>query len=107
VRLRDSFGRLPLFLALESGRSWPYGGIKELVRALPSSLAIKDTRTLLYPFMMAAVDSYSGERPQKSRRLSEGARRVDGENNTACVQLTTIFHLLLECPTLLNLGLTG
>jgi hypothetical protein len=107
VRLPDAFGRLPLFLALEYGRSWPYGGIKELVRALPSSLTTKDTRTLLYPFMMAAVDRESEERPQKLRRLSDGVRRDDEENDTASMQLTTIFHLLLECPTLLNLALTG
>jgi hypothetical protein len=107
VRLPDAFGRLPLFLALESGRSWPYGGIKELVRALPSSLTTKDTQTLLYPFMMAAVDRESGERPQKLRRLPDGVRRDDGENDTACMQLTTIFHLLLECPTLLKLASSG
>jgi hypothetical protein len=49
----------------------------------------------------------SGERPPKLRRLLDGARRDEGENDTACMQLTTIFHLLLECPTLLKLALSG
>lgn len=54
----DLSGRLPLHLALESGKKWNQG-ICNLVEVHPDSLACLDTATSLYPFMLAAQGEVS------------------------------------------------
>jgi ankyrin repeat protein len=49
----DLLGRLPLHLALSSGKSWK-DGVKELVEAYPDAMSSPDMSSKLYPFMMAA-----------------------------------------------------
>ena len=50
-------GRLPLSLAIESGKSWDKGGIRRLVKEAPQVLCIRDVKTHLYPFMLAAASA--------------------------------------------------
>lgn len=68
---RNLDGRLPLHLALESGKSW-YAGIEAIVSAAKDAVTVRDDIDMLYPFMLAAA--------------------VDG----SCV--TTIFELFRRCP---------
>ena len=52
----DGNGRLPLNLALVSGRTWR-SGIADILEACPDALfGTRDTATHLAPFMLAAVD---------------------------------------------------
>lgn len=110
----DKDGTYPLSIALSEGvkLSWFTGGVKELVQAVPSSLVAMDRRTGLYPFLLAAMDidcMVQLERPAKKRRFNMWVwddrldEQEDEENSRN--QLTTIFHLLKECPTLLDIAI--
>ena len=82
-------GRLPLHLALESGKTLE-NGVDALVEAFPESVRMRDPVTLLYPFQMAAV---------KRKGL------VDTTENSGEVDLAitnAIFILLLEAPELVT-----
>ena len=75
-------GRLPLHLALESGKTLD-NGVEALVEAFPESVRMRDPVTLLYPFQMAAVK----------------------RNNSDEVDLAitnAMFILLLEAPELVT-----
>ena len=50
-----SMGRLPLHLALSTGKGWNEG-IKDLVEVHPDSLIFPVPQCKLYPFMLAGVD---------------------------------------------------
>ena len=50
-------GRLPLDLALSSGQTWN-NGIALISEAAPSALQVRDVKTNLYPFMLAAVPTF-------------------------------------------------
>ena len=52
--MKDGHGRLPLFLALESGRTWNEV-IQLLLIAYPDALWEFDTRSGLRPFMLASI----------------------------------------------------
>jgi len=47
-------GRLPLFLAIESGRNWDEG-LSIIWKYYPEAAAIRDKATKMYPVMLAAV----------------------------------------------------
>jgi ankyrin repeat protein len=49
----DSTGRLPLHLAIASGKVWTHG-VKAILDANPDALMIQDSTTKLYPFLLAA-----------------------------------------------------
>jgi hypothetical protein len=105
----DASGRLPLQLALESGRTW-YSGIRELVAADPVCLTTPDRPTRLYPFQLAAARPRRGSLlpPQKKRRLSNGTTSEEeycDEWSTEEEHIGTIFHLLRECPNLVKSSL--
>lgn len=51
----DGSGRLPLNLALESGKRWVEGGVGDVVKAAPMALVTRDMKTHLFPFMIAAI----------------------------------------------------
>lgn len=53
AELSDPSGRLPLHLALMSGKGWS-DGIQQLIEAYPESLCLPDRSSRLYPFMLAA-----------------------------------------------------
>jgi hypothetical protein len=68
-------GKLPIHLALESGCLWD-SGIKSLFYSFPECRCMFDSRTLLFPFMISAVDSLSN--------------------------LDTLYHLVSEGPEMLK-----
>ena len=66
----DGNGRLPLNLALVSGRTWR-SGIAEILGACPDALfGTRDTATHLAPFMLAAVDQR--ELREHSQQTTDG-----------------------------------
>ena len=73
----DPHGRLPLHLALESGKRWTQG-IKDIISCYPEALGIPDCQTGLLPFQIAAM----GANPD----------------------LTTIFEVIRTNPSLLQLA---
>jgi len=79
-------GRLPLHLALESGKTLN-NGVDALVEAFPESVRMRDPVTLLYPFQMAAV-----------KRVDTTDTKNSGEVDLAITN--AIFILLLEAPEL-------
>jgi hypothetical protein len=52
--ITDSQGRLPLHLAIASGKRWSEG-VKAILEAYPDALSHKDVQTNLHPFLQAAV----------------------------------------------------
>jgi ankyrin repeat protein len=52
--VHDSEGRLPLHLAITSGKRWGEG-VKAILEAYPDALTFADSRTGLHPFLQAAV----------------------------------------------------
>ena len=108
VSTLDANGRLPLALALESGRSWYLGGVRELVHALPESLSTVDVGTGLLPFMLAAAADRNDELRSCKKRKGLNGSAVEGkESELHCDQLTTIFHLLLENPVMVLFGINS
>lgn len=57
ARMVDNEKRLPLHLAIESGRTWA-NGVEKIAIAEPLALETRDIKTRMYPFMLAAVPSY-------------------------------------------------
>jgi len=53
ARIRDSSGRLPVHLALKTGKRWNQG-VKELIRCYPEGLHVPGPSTKLVPFQLAA-----------------------------------------------------
>ena len=91
----DANGRLPLTLAILSGKAWERG-VKSLVDAAPQALLTRDVQTHLYPFMLAAVvGNGTGTGMNTSFLVDEGASHE-------LVSLSNIFHLLCEAPELLT-----
>ncbi|GFH59821.1 hypothetical protein CTEN210_16297 [Chaetoceros tenuissimus] len=50
--------RLPLHVAVEKGRSW-HNGVETIVNAEPMALQTRDMQTGLYPFQLAAIQSFN------------------------------------------------
>ena len=84
-------GRLPIHLALESGKTLD-NGVDALVDAFPESVRMRDPVTLLYPFQLAAVNRDSAV----DKIDSKTSREVDLAITNA------IFILLLEAPDLVT-----
>jgi ankyrin repeat protein len=57
ARMADKEKRLPLHLAVESGRTWA-NGVEKITIAEPLALETRDIKTKMYPFMLAAIPSY-------------------------------------------------
>lgn len=55
AKIRDGKGRLPLNVALESGKTWP-NGVRGIVKAHPEAAILVDPATNLYPFVTAACN---------------------------------------------------
>ena len=68
-------GRLPLHLAIESGRKWEYG-MEDIVYAGPNNLDCVDTHSGLVPFLHAA--------------------------SLPCTDLSTVYSILRENPAVLS-----
>ena len=71
--------RLPLDLALSSGRTWN-NGFALIVEAAPSALQVRDVKTIFYPFMLAAVPTF-------------------GWDNTS---IDTIYTILHDAPSVMQ-----
>lgn len=99
VKTLDSYGRLPLHYAIESGKTWfddshhnngdmggspspPSGtgaAIKLLVEAAPETLSIPDSKTGLYPFMSMLLMCGSSENSSSASCSSIDQRRKNAE----------------------------
>lgn len=104
--LGDSSGRLPVELALVSGRSWQTG-IQELVMANPSTLAQVDVTLGLYPFQLAALSKLprleeSDDRGKRRRLTNEICGPSTMTEADELEQLDTIYNLLRHCPALVH-----
>jgi ankyrin repeat protein len=53
AHIPDPSGRLPLHLALSSGKRWNEG-VQQLIAAYPDAVSLPDRSSKLYPFMLAA-----------------------------------------------------
>lgn len=79
-RISDSSGRLPLHLAIQSGKSY-HGALKYLFEEFPDAIAMRDGQHCLLPFMLAAscsttdsgTVSNSHSHPRASRSQTQGA----------------------------------
>lgn len=118
ARLPDPAGSttVPLHRALRSGRQW-HEGVRVLFEAAPDFLRSRDAETGLLPFMTAAVaveqeeeenvDRGICQRPDSAqqqllaRRDSVGRKSV--HRSDECTQLTTIYLILREDPTVIIL----
>ncbi len=86
-------GRLALHLAVEAGISWDEG-LSKIFDSAPCSLRIRDPKTGLLPFLLAAT-SGAGRPPfTHSRKEGEKTKDVDSVN--------TIFQLLRLGPDLIT-----
>ena len=85
----DGMRRLPLAVALDSGKTWDRGGVKEILDAHPDAIMARDPKSGLYPFMSAAMDRSN--------------RRGLGADDTSMTY--TIYELLQANPELVRLGL--
>jgi hypothetical protein len=56
--ISDPDGRLPLHIALTSGRTWN-NGVALIAKAEPSAVETCDSKMSMYPFMLAAIPTYS------------------------------------------------
>ena len=104
----DGEGRLPLHVVLEAGMQWAGEGARggcdgedgvgdslvpqSLMGVYPRALEIKDGKTGLLPFMMAAT-----------RKSSDGSNVPEDEGCTR--QLQTIYQLLLKAPNAIALSM--
>ena len=59
ARFLDADGRLPLQLAIASGKKWTTG-VKSLLEAYPDAIMLRDPVTNLYPFMLAGTVKKGG-----------------------------------------------
>jgi hypothetical protein len=114
---RKSNGRLPLHLAIESGKNW--NEIEGLVVAAERTLAIKDPVTGFFPFQLSAM--HKAIKPEQRRQFQWAAHNSvsDKEWKNASTllrnkmiraeqakyqrdKLTTIYQLILVRPDLLS-----
>lgn len=78
AKIPDSDGRLPFARAVESRKSWDEG-LRSLLWAAPEALSTRDTKTGMYPFMIAAVEHNASE--------------------------TTVYELIRLLPELISIGI--
>ena len=78
AKIPDSDGRLPFARAVESGKSWDEG-LRSILWAAPEALSTRDTKTGMYPFMIAAVEHNASE--------------------------TTVYELIRLLPELVSIGI--
>lgn len=90
--LPDNKGRLPLQLAIANGQSFHRGPLKSILYAAPHALTHTDKDTNLFPFMLAAATN-------EASYSRSGLQKTSDKNLD---QLTTIYLLLKEDPTLVS-----
>eukprot|EP00521_Asterionellopsis_glacialis_P015538 CAMPEP_0195309454 /NCGR_PEP_ID=MMETSP0707-20130614/38746_1 /TAXON_ID=33640 /ORGANISM="Asterionellopsis glacialis, Strain CCMP134" /LENGTH=456 /DNA_ID=CAMNT_0040373751 /DNA_START=492 /DNA_END=1862 /DNA_ORIENTATION=+ len=119
----DPQGRLPLYVALASGKTWDTG-VQILVQACPDVLLFgtRDIKTRLFSFLMAAVVVEYGEQfircKRRASRSIGGMWRLlppnakervfkEAQEEVEYLQLTTIFELLRAMPEVVRSGITS
>jgi hypothetical protein len=94
VHSKDDNNRLPLHYACELGLSWD-GGLKDILFANRNAVQVMDGKTLLYPFMLAAVSSES----KKDYGLEDSSKRTDGKQ----CDINVIYQLLRRYPNIITM----
>lgn len=97
----DYSGRLPVFIALESGLVWEEG-IDRLIALAPKSLVLRDPVTRLPAFLLAAT----GSERRVRRFVEDKSSSADHESYAGDARsLSTIFSLLRADPAQLQCGM--
>lgn len=91
AQTRDTSWRLPLNIAICSGKSWNQG-VKKLMTAYPDALMVQDSITGLYPFMLAALSV------EKDKKKVES----NSYNSNEETKLLTIYELLRSKPEVIR-----
>mmetsp|Transcript_21116 Transcript_21116/g.29833 ORF Transcript_21116/g.29833 Transcript_21116/m.29833 type:complete len:380 (+) Transcript_21116:56-1195(+) len=89
----DAEGRLPIHLAVESGKSWE-GVVQKLLALYPSAIMIQDGKESLYPFMIAALPK------EDQGNLRQTREAASNKASMSCQDLTSTFELLTADPSL-------
>lgn len=88
-------GQYPLFIALSSGVMWD-DGVESLIQAFPASLRVRDPRTDLFPFAVAA-QSRIDQRNQAKHMAPEVP------SSSPCLEVDIIYNTLRAEPSVLRL----
>jgi Ankyrin repeats (3 copies) len=111
--MADPLGRLPLHLALSTGKRWHSDGVQQLVEANAEAVTSIDPTCRLYPFMMAAaaVSACRASTVASSVRGNTITNNNDSDHmendDNDDDSLTTAFELLRCNPTVLSDIITG
>lgn len=108
--IADSRGQKPLFQALHCKRQW-FSGVQLILTSDRAPLREQDPETRLYPFMLAASPADDRrativERPRKRQKLDSCNDSSAGQEDLPRIQLTTIYRLLAEDPSVLSAALS-
>lgn len=92
-KIMDGQGRFLLNKAIENHVYWDTELINLIISAAPKVLEVRDKRTHLYPFMLAAVvsDNVSG-------KVGSSNNNISCEHNADYRQLETIYQILKANP---------
>jgi len=83
----DGIGRLPIHIAIQSGKSWEYV-LQKIFKANPNAILMRDGQHFLLPFMLAALSNgIHNQRASQFRRLPLNA------------ELSTALELLRADPS--------
>jgi len=114
LRMKTSEGKLPLHIAIESGKKW--NDLEVMINKAPETLSIPDSSTGLYPFQMAACGSSAVSKnkdicahmtKQKSKFTSteENAHKLSSLRKMYELEmLTNTFGLLKANPLAIELS---
>mmetsp|Transcript_7330 Transcript_7330/g.10710 ORF Transcript_7330/g.10710 Transcript_7330/m.10710 type:complete len:391 (-) Transcript_7330:92-1264(-) len=94
-RIPDSFDRLPLHLAIQSGKSY-HGALKVLFEEFPDSISMRDGQHCLLPFMLAALSS-----------ATDSGTMPGGSHNFPCLSRSQTERAVNSALELLKLDPSG
>jgi len=105
-KIADYYGRLLLAQVAEYRYIEVYK-IQQLIKRNPAAIYMKDPKTRLYPFMLAATcdgDCLSDQQEQRHHRRCKGRKisHWELESNFDLLQLNTVYVLLNAAPSLVN-----
>ena len=97
--MHDPLGRLPVHIALQTGKRWNEG-VRALIEASPDSVGVADPTSGLYPFMIAACGRGSSSATLSDDNSQNSAQSRKGD-------IGTTFELLRLNPSLIELLTLG
>jgi len=108
--IADPRGQKPLFQAIHCKRQW-FSGIQSILALDRTPLREQDPETRLYPFMLAASladdEDVTVQRPRKRRKVvSNDDSSATRDDDTPRIQLTTIYSLFTQDPSVLSAALS-